>query len=340
MPTRRCVAESPEGVKRGERGAGGSSPRSGPQPQHVAHGVETGRTAAVQRAARSAPAANTPRSNARWLSAMCSLAPANSSVCSPTTCPPRSAAKPIAPAARTPVCPSRPLWRTSSRATPRPAATARPSAIAVPDGASTFCRWCISTISASYASPGSAAASVSANASRTVTPGAKLAAYTTAIRAAARRTSASASAERPEVPSTQGVPARASAAAWAGIAAALVKSITASQAAARAAISGNSATSCGGVAALPGRSVPPATRKEGSARTAATSSPPMRPATPAIPISISVRLRGPRVRVQRSPMHDPGRTRSGRRGGAILEGSRRRHPVHGAGGGDGAADAR
>ena len=60
---------------------------------------------------------------------------------SPTTWPPRSAAKPLVPVRRAPHCPSRPLsFPASSSVVPRPAATARPSAIAVPDGASTFWR--------------------------------------------------------------------------------------------------------------------------------------------------------------------------------------------------------
>ncbi len=48
-----------------------------------------------------------------------------------------------------PVWPCRPLSMTSSSAIPRPRATARPMPMAVPEGASTFWRWCISTISAS-----------------------------------------------------------------------------------------------------------------------------------------------------------------------------------------------
>jgi hypothetical protein len=47
---------------------------------------------------------------------------------------------------------------------------------AVPEGASTFWRWCISTISASYCAGGRAAAIRSAKASTSVTPAEKFAA--------------------------------------------------------------------------------------------------------------------------------------------------------------------
>src|SRR5438128_2086832 len=51
--------------------------------------------------------------------------------CSPILSPPRRAVKPIAPAGRGPVMPSRPRCATSSSATPRAAAAARPRLRAV-----------------------------------------------------------------------------------------------------------------------------------------------------------------------------------------------------------------
>ena len=64
--------------------------------------------------------------------------PKNVTVCSPAISPPRITANPISPDLRAPVIPSRPLSRTAS-APLRPSAAARPSARAVPDGASTDC---------------------------------------------------------------------------------------------------------------------------------------------------------------------------------------------------------
>ena len=79
--------------------------------------------------------------------------PAKISVCSPTTEPPRRAAKPISPGLRAPVWPSRARTERSLSAICRPAAAASPRSSAVPEGASTFMRWCISRISMSKSSP-------------------------------------------------------------------------------------------------------------------------------------------------------------------------------------------
>ena len=61
------------------------------------------RRAATKCAARSAPAAKFCRDVARCVSSMRSPAPAKMTVCSPTTSPPRSDAKPIVPGLRSPV---------------------------------------------------------------------------------------------------------------------------------------------------------------------------------------------------------------------------------------------
>src|SRR5262245_10481961 len=89
-------------------------------------------------AARRAPRAKIMRSSARCTSSMRSAGPANMTLCSPTTVPPRSAAKPMAPFSRAPVWPSRLFTACWSRSMARPSAAARPSRSAVPDGASTF----------------------------------------------------------------------------------------------------------------------------------------------------------------------------------------------------------
>ena len=67
-----------------------------------------------------------------------------------------------------------------SRSTPRPSAAAAPSSRAVPEGASTLWRWCISTISTSQSLPSRAAASRTRWASR-LTPSDMFADCSTAI---------------------------------------------------------------------------------------------------------------------------------------------------------------
>ena len=89
------------------------------------------------------------------------------------------------PSARAPVTPSRPRSAASARLTRRPAAAASPSISAVPEGASTLPRWCISTISMSYSGPRTAATR-RASTVRRFTPTLMLPARTiTACRAAA-----------------------------------------------------------------------------------------------------------------------------------------------------------
>ena len=62
---------------------------------------------AMKRAARMLPSAYGMRLPARWLISIRSPVPAKSTVWSPTMSPPRTAAKPIVPALRSPVSPSR-----------------------------------------------------------------------------------------------------------------------------------------------------------------------------------------------------------------------------------------
>src|SRR5918996_6484274 len=146
------------------------------------------------------------RSLARCTSSRRSPLPAKITLWSPTASPPRSAAKPIVPARRAPVRPSRPRTAASARATPRPRAAASPSASAVPEGASTLCRWWISTISISKASGPSARATCSVRPSRRLTPRLMLGAQTIGARAAAWASCAACSVERPVVPITCAVP--------------------------------------------------------------------------------------------------------------------------------------
>ena len=130
----------------------GAGRRRSPIPSTSHHRVEARRPARQPQRAAAPRRWRRPGGRRRDGSARCAPAPAaKSSVCSPTTWPPRSAAKPMAPvlrgagmavAARSP---SRPPAPRRGRARPRGRGRC-----AVPDGASTFWRWCISTISASY----------------------------------------------------------------------------------------------------------------------------------------------------------------------------------------------
>src|SRR5665647_2327269 len=91
-------------------------------------------------AARSAPSAKVARLEALCVSSTRSPMPANSTVWSPTTSPPRTVAKPMVLASRSPVTPSRPYTAHSARLRPSALAAASPKRNAVPEGASTLCR--------------------------------------------------------------------------------------------------------------------------------------------------------------------------------------------------------
>lgn len=95
------------------------------------------------------PEANTERWVALWVSSMRSPSPAKITEWSPITSPPRRVAKPISPFWRGALVPTRDIVAFSWRFTSRPLAAAAPSDRAVPEGASSLCLWCISTISMS-----------------------------------------------------------------------------------------------------------------------------------------------------------------------------------------------
>ena len=154
---------------------------------------------------------------------MRSAVPAKITEWSPTTVPPRNDAKPMSPAQRAPVSPSRPRTERCARLTPRPSAAARPSISAVPDGASIFLLWCISTISMSKSSSSVAATRLASAASR-FTPRLILPDFTITARFAASAISFSFSPDRPVVPSTCTLPALATNSAWITLAAGMVKS--------------------------------------------------------------------------------------------------------------------
>src|SRR5688572_5156448 len=81
----------------------------------------------------------------------------------------QSAANPMLPLRLAPVWPSRTRTESALRLRPRPSAAASPRSSAVPEGASTFCRWCISRISMSKSSPSRAAVFLT-SAAMSVTP--------------------------------------------------------------------------------------------------------------------------------------------------------------------------
>src|SRR6185369_6874123 len=131
----------------------------------------------TKRAARRLPSAYVARLDERCVISIRSPLPAKSTVWSPTMSPPRSDAKPIDPARRSP------LWSyaaTPSSDLPCAAATTSPICSAVPLGASTFMRWCVSTISTSNPSA-SARPATSRSLSTTLTPTLMLGASTIAM---------------------------------------------------------------------------------------------------------------------------------------------------------------
>src|SRR5262245_25690482 len=163
------------------------------------------------------------RSSALCTSSMRSAGPAKITVWSPTTEPPRSEAKPMSPAQRAPVTPSRPRTERWSRSTRRPSAAARPNISAVPEGASIFLLWCISRISMSKSSSSVFATCLTSAASR-LTPMLMLPDLTITARFAACSISFSFSPVSPVVPMTWTQPLRAVCSAKASVAAGTVKS--------------------------------------------------------------------------------------------------------------------
>src|SRR6185437_3377057 len=176
-------------------------------------------------AACSAPRAKITRSSALCVSSSRSAAPAKITLCSPTTVPPRSVEKPISPVFRAPVWPSRLLTARLSSSMPRPSAAARPSSSAVPDGASTFWLWCISTISMSNEASSVLATRRTSAASR-LTPRLMLPDFTITAFLAASLMRASSSALKPVVPMMWVLPCLAHSSANATVAAGAVKSMT------------------------------------------------------------------------------------------------------------------
>ena len=122
------------------------------QPKRVDHVYCPGSWSWPQSAARTAPRAKSMRSVATCFRTTRSPGPAKITSCSPTTSPPRRLAKPMArpPRARHPVAAA---LGDVGEVDPPPGRRRLPDISAVPDGASTFAPWCISTISTSYPGP-------------------------------------------------------------------------------------------------------------------------------------------------------------------------------------------
>ena len=205
--------------------------------------------------------------------------------------------------------PSRTRTAASSSATLRPRAAARPSASAVPEGASTLWRWCISRISMSKAGS-SGAATRSTRPSSRLTPWLMLGAQTIGTRSAERARAWVCSRSRPVVPMTWAQPFAAARAAVATLASGVENSITASAAASSASRSSVAGTPTGSrpastpkswpSAGWPGRSTPPANSASVVSSTSRRFVRPIRPAQPTIPIRIprlprALRVRGCRV---------------------------------------------
>src|SRR5690606_28253387 len=108
--------------------------------------------------------------------------------------------------ARAPVWPSRPYTATFCRSRPSASATTSPMRSAVPDGASTLCRWWASMISMSTSSPSTRAA-VSSSFRQRLTPTLKLAAKTIGISLATSASCFFSSTLKPVVPITMALPA-------------------------------------------------------------------------------------------------------------------------------------
>ena len=238
-------------------------------------------------AARTAPVAKVRRSKARWVRTMCSLPAAKIRLCSPTTWPPRRAANPMAPVLRAPVWPWRPLSMTSSRLHPAPLGHRAAHA----DGGA---GWRVHLLPVVHLDDfrvvgvgRQGRAHAFGQCQHQVDPGGEI------RRIDDRDPSRPRLPRRPRRRRT-GRRCRGPrlcrrppwSAPWPGRSAALVKSMTTSEAAASRVTSGNMLTSAGAIAEELGRLTPPATTAS-AVHASSISRRPIRPVTPIMPMPIA-----------------------------------------------------